>query len=75
MPTQTIDLKDFQAHLDEMLALLREGTDVLIVDGGRPLARVTPVTVSDERVPDLFPGGWISDDFDAPLPEEFWLGE
>ncbi len=66
MPTQTVELKDVQARLDELLALLREGTDVLIVDGNRPIARMTPIHTSD-RVPDLFPGGWISDDFDAPL--------
>jgi hypothetical protein len=30
----------------------------------------------DQRIPDLFPGSiWMSDDFDDPLPDEFWLGE
>lgn len=29
-----------------------------------------------ERVPNLHPGAiWTSDDFDDPLPDEFWLGE
>ena len=29
-----------------------------------------------QRVPDLDKGKyWMSDDFDAPLPDEFWLGE
>jgi len=40
-------------------------------------------TVSDiqetplkERIPNLHPGAiWTSDDFDDPLPDEFWLGE
>lgn len=27
------------------------------------------------RVPGLFPGIWMSDDFNAELPETFWLGE
>ncbi|CAN5454444.1 hypothetical protein BH24DEI1_BH24DEI1_17250 [soil metagenome] len=28
-----------------------------------------------ERVAGLHEGqGWVSDDFDAPLPESFWLG-
>ncbi len=29
---------------------------------------------SHKRTPGLHPGGWISEDFDAPLPDEFWLG-
>ncbi|MBI5670744.1 MAG: DUF2281 domain-containing protein [Chloroflexi bacterium] len=28
-----------------------------------------------KRIPDLHPGGWISEDFDEPLPDEFWFGE
>ena len=29
-----------------------------------------------KRVPDLHKGKiWMSDDFDEPLPDEFWLGE
>jgi Protein of unknown function (DUF2281) len=29
-----------------------------------------------QRIPDLDKGKyWMSDDFDAPLPDEFWLGE
>lgn len=29
-----------------------------------------------ERIPGLHAGMiWISDDFDDPLPDEFWLGE
>lgn len=27
------------------------------------------------RTPDLHPGLWMSDDFDDPLPDEFWFGE
>lgn len=29
-----------------------------------------------QRIPGLHQGmGWISDNFDDPLPDEFWLGE
>lgn len=28
-----------------------------------------------KRIPDMHPGGWISEDFDDPLPDEFWFGE
>jgi hypothetical protein len=34
-------------------------------------------TVNEVRVPGLHQGSsyWMADDFDAPLPDEFWLGE
>jgi predicted DNA-binding antitoxin AbrB/MazE fold protein len=31
--------------------------------------------VRKKRVPNLFPGMEASDDFDAELPDSFWLGE
>lgn len=33
------------------------------------------VEEQEERSFGLFPGGWISEDFDKELPEEFWLGK
>ena len=71
MNTKTIALKDVQASLDTLFALVREGSEVIIMDGDKPLARVSPVEAG-KRVPDLHPGAWISDDFDEPLPDEFW---
>jgi hypothetical protein len=28
-----------------------------------------------QRVPGLFPGIWMSDDFNAELPDSFWFGD
>ena len=74
MQTKTVDIQDAKASLDELLNLVREGVEIILTEGGTPLARLTRVE-SGKRIPDLFPGGWISDDFDDPLPDEFWLGE
>ena len=36
----------------------------------------TPVPEKRKRIPDLSAGAvWMSDDFDDPLPDSFWLGE
>ena len=36
----------------------------------------TEVDLSKPRILGLHPGAmWTSDDFDDPLPDEFWLGE
>ncbi len=41
------------------------------------LAQLEPASVpTPKRMPDLhFGQTWVSDDFDAPLPDSFWLGE
>jgi antitoxin (DNA-binding transcriptional repressor) of toxin-antitoxin stability system len=72
----TIDIRDGQPQLSDLLDLMAAGDEVLIVEGDRQLARLVPVPQDKkERVPDLTPGAiWISDDFDDPLPDEFWLG-
>jgi antitoxin (DNA-binding transcriptional repressor) of toxin-antitoxin stability system len=79
MTTKTIDVSKTKVLWDELLALISQGTEVILTDGAKVLARVVPanggVHVS-QRVPDLFPGSiWTSDDFDAPLPDEFWAGD
>lgn len=52
----------------EQKSLLREHIDKESVQN--------VVDLSQPRVFDLHPGAmWTSDDFDDPLPDEFWLGD
>ncbi len=78
MTTRTVDVRDPQTQLPGLLALVAQGTEVILTDGTRTLARILPVDGEQERpqrTPDLFPGAiWTSDDFDEPLPDEFWTG-
>jgi antitoxin (DNA-binding transcriptional repressor) of toxin-antitoxin stability system len=68
-------------NLDELLALTRNGAEVLIMEGDHLLAKIVPPDAGVQprristRTPDLHPGLWMSDDFDDPLPDEFWLGD
>ena len=74
MNTKTIALEDVQASLDTLFALVREGSEVIIMDGSKPLARVSPVELG-KRVMGLqehLGAAWMNDDFDEPLPDEFW---
>lgn len=66
MGPKTVQVKDAQADFEKLLALVREGTEVILAEGNTPLARLTPIP-SDQRIPDLHPGGWMSDDFSDPL--------
>lgn len=77
MFTQTVDVSEVEPRFSELLRLLNNGTEIILTKKDVPVARLTPVEpVKKERIPGLHAGTiWTSDDFDAPLPEEFWLGE
>jgi hypothetical protein len=59
--------------LPDQLNLLAEFLDFLQFKRAEPLTSVAPLA---DRQPGLHPGAFvISDDFDDPLPDSFWLGE
>jgi len=70
MLARTIDIRKERTDLEELLSLIAEGTEVLLTEGDTPVARLIPI---EKRVAGLHAGAiWTSDDFDEPLPEEFW---
>jgi antitoxin (DNA-binding transcriptional repressor) of toxin-antitoxin stability system len=76
----TIELNDLPARIGEVLATIRAGGEVILTDGGEPKAKVEPVALPLTRQPRRLGlgegrgGYWMAPDFDAPLPDEFWLG-
>jgi prevent-host-death family protein len=76
MPIKTVDVREAQENLTELLSEVDGGTEVILTQNSTPLARMVPIVSSNTpRVAGLHPGGiWTSDDFDEPLPDEFWLG-
>jgi antitoxin (DNA-binding transcriptional repressor) of toxin-antitoxin stability system len=77
MTTTTLDISKLHLSLDEVLALVRKGAAVLFTEGSVPLARLVPLAASETgRIPGLHSGSMeAADDFDAPLPDDFWLGQ
>jgi antitoxin (DNA-binding transcriptional repressor) of toxin-antitoxin stability system len=74
-PTQ-VEVHELPARFAELLALAAAGTDVIVTDGNIPRARLLPLQAGAGRVPGLHQGAiQTADDFDAPLPEEFWTGQ
>ncbi|MBO0699487.1 MAG: hypothetical protein J2P46_13915 [Zavarzinella sp.] len=75
----TIDVRELRARLDEVLGRVLAGDEVLLMDGTVPRARLVPVPAEKqpERIMGMHPGNiiCIAPDFDAELPDEFWLGE
>ncbi len=71
MLAKMIDVHEAQAHLQELVLQVLEGNELTLTDGDRPVARLVPIS---PRVAGLHAGAiWISADFDAPLPDEFWV--
>jgi antitoxin (DNA-binding transcriptional repressor) of toxin-antitoxin stability system len=75
--TLMVERTEAQERIHELLARVAEGTEVILTDRDQPFARISPIpSPAASRTPDLHPGAFQpSDDFDAPLPDEFWLGE
>ncbi len=70
--TTNIDIRELPARWGEALALVSAGGEVLLLDGSIPRARLVPV---GSRIAGLHPGAiQMAEDFDAPLPDDFWAG-
>jgi prevent-host-death family protein len=76
--TQTVSVDEAQDKLQDLLAQALAGNEVIITDRGTPVVRLVPVVVQTKkkRVAGLNRGTIsTSEDFDEPLPDEFWLGQ
>jgi antitoxin (DNA-binding transcriptional repressor) of toxin-antitoxin stability system len=76
MPTTTIDVHELPNRFAEMIALATGDTEVIVTEGDTLRAKLVPLPPPVKtRVAGLHAGMiQVSDDFDAPLPEEFWTG-
>lgn len=77
MPTQTISIDKIEKQLSDLLAIVAKGNGIVITQNGKPLARLEPVAPTKKKRIAGLNRGMIqtSEDFDAPLPDEFWLGK
>ena len=78
--TTTVDVSEAQEQLQRLLEIAKSGNEVIIAEGEIPIARLTGVSAQpsapSKRILGLHQGAaTISDDFDAPLPDDFWLVE
>ena len=72
MLTKTIDLNKEPPDLKGLLSLVARGTEVVLMEGDTPIARMVPV---GKRVAGLHAGAiWTSEEFDESLPDEFLTG-
>jgi len=78
MSTKNVTLQEAEGHLAELLELVEQGNEVVITKGDEPRAKLVMFR-ERSRGPRVFGQhrgkAWLSDDFDAPLPPDFWSGE
>jgi antitoxin (DNA-binding transcriptional repressor) of toxin-antitoxin stability system len=75
MSPTLVDVQELPSRLSELLSLAATGAEVIVTEGQIPRARLVPLPTGQGRVAGLHAGAiQAEDDFDAPLPETFWLG-
>ena len=68
-----INIHEAKTHFSKLIKRVEAGEEVTISRAGVPVARLVPSPVVNERPIGIFKGSVrISDDFDAPMPDE-WL--
>ena len=70
-----VGVHEAKTHLSRLLRRVASGEEVVITSGGRPAAKLVPITTAAPREFGFDRGILeIPDDFDTPLPEHV-LGE
>ncbi len=73
--TTTIDMRDLPARLEEAIALASAGGEVTLTDGPIVRARLVSARPITQRIAGLHVGAMeTSADFDALLPDDYWIG-
>ncbi|BAZ50696.1 prevent-host-death protein [Nostoc sp. NIES-4103] len=82
MSTKTLDIQQLQISVRELLYLVQNDQEIVITNGNTPIAKLTLINPLEPNIcelektpqPGLNLGAMVmSDDFDQPLPDEFWL--
>jgi len=73
--TKTISLNE-NISIQTVIALTKNGDEVVIEENGEPIVKILPIEkpkAQKQRTAGLGKGTmWMSEDFDAELPDEFW---
>lgn len=74
---KTVNIHDAKTRLSALIAAVEAGEEVIISRANKPVAKLVAVESNPKkRIAGLHKGNvlYISEDFDEPLPDEFWLG-
>jgi prevent-host-death family protein len=73
---KTVNIHEAKTNLSALIAAVEAGEEVVIARANKPVVKLVAMeTKPVQRIPGLHKGEfYMADDFDAPLPDEFWLG-
>ncbi len=71
-----VNIHEAKTHLSSLINRVSTGEEITIAKAGKPVARIVPI---ERKITKRVPGSAknrviISDNFDAPLPEEILTG-
>lgn len=75
MLLKTFEIAHLSENLIDLLSDIQNQTEVLLTCEGVPLAKVMPLPIEPPVTPQVglnYGAIVISDDFDDPLPDDFW---
>lgn len=78
MTKKTLDIQQTSVSISDLLSLLQDdNAEILLTSGDEPLAKVIPISSAQKKIipqAGLNLGSMVmNDNFDEPLPDEFWL--
>lgn len=72
----TVEISNVQGIRD-LLSILEAETEIILTEADMPVVTLSIThhlkIPKEGRVPDSLPQIWISEDFDAELPEKYWV--
>jgi prevent-host-death family protein len=73
---KTVNIHEAKTNLSALIAAVEAGEEVVIARANKPVVKLVAMEPKPvQRIPGLHKGEfYMADDFDAPLPDEFWLG-
>ena len=75
MGAKVFDLKQLPPELAQAIVTAPPASELVIMDDQVPVARVIVGAPAPARIAGLHAGTiQVTDDFDAPLSDDFWLG-
>ncbi len=67
---EKVNVHQAKTHLSRLLERVVKGEEIVIAKSGRPMAKLVPIPATPRRPGRLKGKIRISEDFDAPLPDE-----
>ncbi len=72
---QTVSVHEAKTHLSKLLRNVSNGEEVIITNGGKPVAKLTAFKKPRRQLGDMKGQFTIPEDFDAPMPDEWFFGD